>query len=83
MRIAIERATDGPQVLVGSSLGGWIMLLAALECPPRVVGMVGIAAAPDFTEDLISPMLSPKSATRSSATVSFACSAPMIRSRRR
>jgi len=50
---AIEHLTEGPQVLVGSSMGGWIMLLAALTLGPRVAGLVGIAAAPDFTEDLI------------------------------
>lgn len=45
----IDRA-GGPVVLVGSSMGGWLMLLAALVRPERVAGMVGIAAAPDFTE---------------------------------
>jgi pimeloyl-ACP methyl ester carboxylesterase len=46
----IETLTDGPQVLVGSSMGGWIALLLARQMPERVAGLVGIAAAPDFTE---------------------------------
>ncbi|ODP37672.1 alpha/beta fold hydrolase [Sphingomonas turrisvirgatae] len=46
----IDHAAPGPVVLVGSSMGGWIMLLVALARPGRVVGLVGIAAAPDFTD---------------------------------
>lgn len=46
----IDQAVSGPVVLVGSSMGGWLMLLAARARPDRVVGLVGIAAAPDFTD---------------------------------
>jgi pimeloyl-ACP methyl ester carboxylesterase len=49
----LEELTEGPLVLVGSSMGGWIMLLAALEMKERITGLVGIAAAPDFTEALM------------------------------
>lgn len=48
---AITTLTDGPQVLVGSSMGGWVSLLLARDMPEKVAGLVGIAAAPDFTED--------------------------------
>jgi pimeloyl-ACP methyl ester carboxylesterase len=49
----IDAVTAGPLVLVGSSMGGWVMLEVALAIPGRVVGLVGIAAAPDFTEELM------------------------------
>jgi pimeloyl-ACP methyl ester carboxylesterase len=42
---------EGPLLLVGSSMGGWISLLLAKVLPERIAGLVGIAAAPDFTED--------------------------------
>lgn len=48
---AVASLTEGPQVFVGSSMGGWIALLLARRMPERVVGLLGIAAAPDFTED--------------------------------
>ena len=48
----IDTLTEGPVILVGSSMGGWISLLTALERPEKVAGVVGIAAAPDFTDDM-------------------------------
>jgi pimeloyl-ACP methyl ester carboxylesterase len=48
----LDTLTDGRQVLIGSSMGGWIMLIAALARPERIHALIGIAAAPDFTENL-------------------------------
>lgn len=48
-----DQLTTGPQIVVGSSMGGWLSLLLALKRKERVAGMVGIAPAPDFTEQLI------------------------------
>ncbi|MEE2804027.1 MAG: alpha/beta hydrolase [Pseudomonadota bacterium] len=59
-RAVIEANSDGPVVLVGSSMGGWIMLHVALALKNQVVGLVGVAAAPDFTRDLLSRGFTPE-----------------------
>ena len=47
--LVIDELTEGRQIVVGSSMGGWLMMRSALDRPSRVCGLVGIAAAPDFT----------------------------------
>ena len=57
---AIDGLTNGKLVLVGSSMGGWLSLLAARARPERLAGLVLIAAAPDFTERMLLKGLSPE-----------------------
>lgn len=47
-----DALTAGPQIVTGSSMGGWIALLLALSRPERIAGLVTLAAAPDFSEDI-------------------------------
>ncbi len=54
---AFDALTEGPQIVAGSSMGGWIGLLLARTRPEKVRAFIGIAPAPDFTEDLILPRL--------------------------
>ncbi|MBL8629237.1 MAG: alpha/beta hydrolase [Rhodospirillaceae bacterium] len=49
----IDELTQGPVILIGSSMGGWVAVKTALARPERMAGFIGIAAAPDFTEDLM------------------------------
>ena len=56
----IDSLTTGPQVLIGSSMGGWVALLAAQARPERIKGLLLIAPAPDFTETLIWTEMAPE-----------------------
>ena len=48
----IDNLTKGPQILIGSSMGGWLMLLAAKSKKRKISGLIGLAAAADFGKDL-------------------------------
>jgi pimeloyl-ACP methyl ester carboxylesterase len=63
-RAVIGHLTNGPLLLVGSSMGGWIALLLARAMPERMAGLIGIAAAPDFTERLMWAAMAPAEQAR-------------------
>ena len=52
----IDNIARGPQILVGSSMGGWLMFLAAKARPSKIIGLIGLAAAPDYVDDLYSSL---------------------------
>jgi pimeloyl-ACP methyl ester carboxylesterase len=54
----LTHLADEPVICVGSSMGGWMSVLAALDAPHKVLGIVGVAAAPDFTTELLPKHLS-------------------------
>jgi pimeloyl-ACP methyl ester carboxylesterase len=56
----LDELVEGPAILVGSSMGGWLACLAAMAAPQRVAGMVLVAPAPDFTEKLMGPEIPPQ-----------------------
>ena len=75
----LDAVTDGPQIIVGSSMGGWIMLLTARQRPDRVAALVGIAAAPDFTEDSMWSEFDAGDAGRAAPGPDSACSVAIQR----
>lgn len=56
----LDALVDGPAVLVGSSMGGWLACLAAMARPERIAAMVLVAPAADFTEKLMKPAIPPE-----------------------
>lgn len=55
-----DAVTDGPQIVVGSSMGGWMAMLLARDRPNRIAGLILMAPAPDFPAELIEPSLLPE-----------------------
>ncbi|WP_168464476.1 alpha/beta hydrolase [Wolbachia endosymbiont of Ctenocephalides felis wCfeT] len=49
----VNELTSGKQIIIGSSMGGWLMLLTALHFPEKISALIGISSAPDFTESLV------------------------------
>ncbi len=74
---AIDALTAGKLILVGSSMGGWIALLTAVARPDRIAALVGIAAAPDFTQRLMWDAMAPPERENCSATACCMCRASM------
>lgn len=56
----LDQVTDGPQILVGSSMGSWLMFLTAQQRPERLHSLIGMASAPDFTEHQLVSWLTPE-----------------------
>lgn len=56
----LDHVASGPQIIIGSSMGGWVALNAALERKSQVRGLIGIAPAPDFTERRMYPQMTPE-----------------------
>jgi pimeloyl-ACP methyl ester carboxylesterase len=59
LQLVLEQLTDTPAILVGSSMGGWLSLLAALKFPSKIQSLICLAPAPDFTEESIWQKLPP------------------------
>lgn len=62
--LAFDQLTQGPQIVVGSSMGGWIALLTARTRPQRIAALATIACAADFTQDLLLEVLKPEERQR-------------------
>jgi len=58
----VDQLTTGPQILIGSSMGGWVMTRAATARPDRIAAVLGIAVAPDFTADMTAAFSAEQSA---------------------